>query len=131
MPKLTGNGTTITFGTTGFTAEWIELGGPTHTRGDMETSHLETEDYKTYQPEDLAEPGELSGRCYFTPGLGEDELILEDPEPVTITYAGGGTLSGTAYCKSFKAGDLKNNELSVAEVGLKFDGLTGPAYTGA
>lgn len=134
MP-ITGNTATITFGTSGFTASFTEIGGTEETRESLDNSHLGTTTKKTYQPDDLYEPGEFTAMFYWDPEFGTFPPISGAAETVTITYplpsgsSTNGTLAGTGFVTRRKSGDLRNGELAVGEITVKWSGVTGPTYT--
>lgn len=129
----TGNGASITFGTTAFTGKFTQLDPGEKTLGDIEDTHLGTTGNKTYRPEDLVEPGELTGMVQFSsdtalPALGTVETVtLTFPIPAGLTTAA--TYAGTAYIKRFKVPTLENNTLQMAEITVKWTGKTGPTFT--
>lgn len=129
----TGNSASITFGTTGFTGKFTQLDPGEISIGDIEDSNLSTSGEKTYRAEDLSEPGELSGTVQFSsdvaiPGLGAAETVtVTFPQTTGLTTAA--TYAGTGYIKRFKLPTLENNVLQVAEIGVKWDGKTGPTFT--
>lgn len=132
---ITGNSATISLGTSGFTASFTELGGSEQTREALEVSHLGTTTFKEYDPDDLVEPGEVAGMFHWNPNFGTFPPITGAAETITISYplpsgaSTPGTLSGTGFLTRSKGGDLKNGEISIGELTIKWDGKTGPAYT--
>jgi hypothetical protein len=126
-----GGGTTITFGTTGatkaVTAVIESIGGNTESVPDVNTSHLGTTGYETYTAGDLDEPGEFT---YVSQWDGQKDFPSKGvSETITITYANTATYAGTAYIRDIKLPDVANNEGMRAEVTVKWDGKTGPAFT--
>jgi hypothetical protein len=132
---MQGNTATIVFGTSGFTANMHLIGGTEQERPDVNDSHLTTTNYETFVPGDLANPGEFEAEFEFNPN--NQPPILSDPETITITFpvpAGlthGATLAGSGYVKKWKSGDLRNNQLSVGNYTVKWDGKTEPTWTDA
>ena len=85
---IKGNGVTIAFGTSSFTAEITNFTPPGTSRESIGTSHAATEDAKTFMPGDLVDNGELSLTIHFNPDL---EPPVDGPaETITITFPGGG-----------------------------------------
>lgn len=133
----TGNGSTIVFGTSGFTARYHELGEATQKVAKIDTSHLGLArgSSKTSIPGDLVDPGEI--QCMFEWPLGAICPLREASETVTITYplpAGKSTpatLAGTGFVMQRSTPQLKNDLLMQGKFTLCFDGLTGPTYTPA
>jgi hypothetical protein len=132
--KDTGNGAVITFGTSGFTADFTMVGEVAQELAKIETSHLGTVDVKEYMPGDLSEPGEFDAELEFDP---EDNLPpLGTIETITITWplsdstnSVEAALAGTGFIRKRSTPQLKNGELQSAKVTIAFDGLTGPAFT--
>ncbi len=129
----TGNGATITFGTSGFTANFTLLGEVNQEIEKLDISHLGSSEYKQYMPADLAEPGEFNAEFQFD--AAEDLPSLGVVETITVTYPklvvtnDPATMSGTGYISKRSTPQLKNNEVQVAKVTVQFDGATGPAFT--
>jgi len=132
MPD-TGNGATLTL-SGGFTANFTTLAGAEIEIPDVNTSYLGTTDYETYVPGDLKEPGEQDFELHYDPN---NPPTVGVAQTCTLTYpvpsglSNGATKTGTGYIKKFKEPDLKNNELMMATITWKWDGLTGPAYADA
>jgi hypothetical protein len=83
MPT-TGNGTTISFAESGFTAQMTNIEGNEETRAVLNISHLLTSESERKMPGDLVDRGAFNIEFYFNP----DEAtapIEDDPELVTIT----------------------------------------------
>ena len=79
-----GFGVTITFGTSGFLANLIEIDPPEWTREAYETTHHGTTVGRSYKPVDLEEPGEISGVFEFNPDT--DPPIGAVLETITLTW---------------------------------------------
>ena len=130
-----GNTGTISFGTSGFTADFTFLGGAERTRESLEDSHLGTLVQKTFQPEELFDPGESAIRFWWDQSFATFPPIDQPPEEVTITYplkegeTTAGILAGTAFLTRDKAGDMENGTLMEGEGTLKWDGKTQATYT--
>lgn len=129
----TGNTATITFGTSGFTANFHMLSGPEQERPKINKSHLGSADFEEYMPGDLVEPGEIEGEFEYDPD--EQPPISAAVETITLTYpsalANGATCIGTGFVTRWSAPELRNNTLMVARVTVAFDGVTGPAWADA
>ena len=54
-----GVGTTITFGTSGFSARIIDAAGPNQERGSIDATHMESEDYMEFVEAELVDGGSL------------------------------------------------------------------------
>ena len=130
-----GNTGTLTCGTTGFTADFVFIGGTEQSREALEDSHLGTTNQKTYQPEDLIEPGEVPIRYWWDQSFGTFPPISSAAETITVTYplksgeSTNGTLAGTGFFIRAKGGDMENGVLMEGEATVKWDGKTEAAYT--
>lgn len=133
MPK-TGKGASIVFGTSAVSASWTKINPGQQSLGELESSHLGTTAKKTYEPDDLSEPGECEVECWFD--ATKDMPALGVPETVTITLpkevpasTAAATYAGTAF---IKAVGLPENVLGILKkqtIKVKWDGKTGPAFT--
>jgi hypothetical protein len=130
---MQGNTATIVFGTSSWPANVHMIGGTSQTRPKIEDSHLATEDFQTFVPGDLVDPGELELEFEFDPD--DPPPIDGAPETITITHpsalANGATLAGSGFLTEWKSGDLRNNQLAVGTAKIAWDGKTGPAWTDA
>lgn len=133
----TGNGTVLTFGTSGFTAFFMEIGGTEQEVPDIKTSHLGTTVKETYIAGDLYESGEFECEFQANTSTNAQPTIGGTAETITITYpvptglTNGATLAGTGYVKKRKTAGAKNNELMMGNMTVKWDGVTGPTFTAA
>lgn len=131
----TGNGATITFGTTSFTAQFTMIGGTTQTRPMLNISHLGTTTKELFMVGDLYDPGEFEAEFWFNPN--DQPPISNAIETVTITFpvpsgsSNGATLAGTAACSGWTSGQCRNNEVMSARATIKWTGGTGPTWTDA
>lgn len=132
----TGNTSTIAFGTTsGFTPDVTIIGGLEQSREALEDTLLSTTGEKTYIPDDLIEPGQLTCTYYYNQSETAFAPIGAAAETITITFplkSGEGTaatLAGTGFLVNHKSADLQNGELMMGEFTVQFDGKTGPTFT--
>ena len=129
---LTGNTGTIAFGTSAIVLSWTKIGEWQTTRGKLETSHLATATFKTFMPDDLADPGEVEVEALFDPtkALGSITAVAET---ITITYpktAGtAAKLAGTGFITMLSTPELVNGSVSKRKIKVAFNGGTGPAFT--
>lgn len=129
----TGNGATITLGTSGFTAAFIEIDPGEETGEALESSSLATTGQKEYEPGDLTEPPEIRMRYFFDQNA--DEPPLHSAETATLTYPlkpGGSTnatLAGTGFFIRRARAAVRNGQLMEGEATFKFDGKTEAAFT--
>ena len=134
MPK-TGNKGAVTFSTSALTLSWTKIGEWQGTRGKLPTDHLGTTGFRTYIPDDLAEPGEIEFEALFDPtkSLGSITAVAET---ITITFPkenplGGAaaTLAGTGFLIAVGTPELVNGQVSKQKVKIAFNGGTGPTFT--
>ena len=127
MPK-TGNTGTIAFTVTGVTLSFTKIGEWQATRGKLNVSHLETEDFHELIPDDLADPGEIELEALFDPT--EDLAdISETVEDITVTYpldntgwAVQATLTGSGYVMMVGTPELVNGSVAKQKLKFFFDG---------
>lgn len=86
-----GTNSTITFGTSGFSAPLLSIDGPSMSRESFQTSHMGTSTWHTHIPGDLADGGEVTVEYQFEGDDVYPTLIGLVPETVTIDVAGEGT----------------------------------------
>lgn len=104
---VTGSG--ITFGTSGFSAEITGVGMDGIERSDIDVSHLGTPDAQSggsgvlnareFKPGKLYDPGGLDLDIQYEPGTNPP--INGDPETITLTADGGGSISFQGYVNGF------------------------------
>lgn len=115
-----GQGATIAFSTSFFaTATNFEWSGIS--RGAKETTTLATTTAKTFMPEDLYDPGELSVDMQFDTDSAWTTALAGAAETVTITWPD----SETAACSGFMTGfriTASGPEVMSATGTLKFSG---------
>ena len=110
-----GDGTTIAFAVTGFTANVISINGPNPTRESIDTTHLGTSNDKTFIPAALVDGGDFSMTIQYDPTVTIP--IKEPAETITIDPAGSGntlSFSGflTAASHSFAVGELMQTDVT-------------------
>lgn len=131
----TGNSATITFGTSGFTANFHSVEVGEETRPVIDTSHLGTTNYETSMPGDLRTTPEITATFEFDPNT--QPPISAAAEVITLTFpvpsgsSSGATLAGTGFVTSFGGPTLENNQLMTATLTVHFDGITEPAWSDA
>lgn len=129
----TGNGATMVCGTSGFTANIIELDLPEEVVEAIDASYLgSTKGVRI--PGDLVNCGPITGRYVFNPKTARP--TLSTVETITITLpkmvaasSAAATLAGTAFFTRRKLPGLKNNELNIGEFTIQMDSDTGPTFT--
>ncbi len=109
-------GITIVFGTTGFTAEILDVTPPNTTRDSIEVSHQLTTPAKVFTPADLYDSGEASFDFHFNPDT--DPPIDQPEETVTLTFPSGAIWSFLAFLTDY-APDAPLNDKMVGSATLK------------
>ena len=123
---IEGTGATITFATSGFTAECTNIQLPELARESLETTHLGTTTAKTFKPAKLYDAGEVTVTVFHDPAA--DLIISEEPETITITYpletgqTTAATVSFTGFVtgqggETFKVGELMSTNLKIKVTG--------------
>lgn len=97
-----GTGTTITFGTSGFTAQVLAVRGPNPARGSVDTTHMgstaataDQQGGRTHIPTKLADMGEIELDIHFNPDTWPP--VRGNAETVRLTYPIPSGLSSGAY----------------------------------
>lgn len=128
-----GTGTTIAFGTSGFTAEILSLNGNDITREDIDVTHMGSTGYREFMPSDLVDGGSIELELGFDPD--SQPPITSAAETVTITFplpAGGttpATFVFTGYINAW-SWTAPIDETMTATATVKVDGQgTAPAWT--
>lgn len=131
MAKNVGNGTVITFVTTGFSAAVMEVNGQDQSRAEIETTDLSTTSWKTFMPAALADPGGIDFQIAFDPD--EQPPILNAAETVRVQFplpTAGGSVKAKVECTGFvtkwKWGVVLEG-LMTADITVKFSGT--PTWT--
>ena len=116
-----GHGTTITFGSSGFSAALIGVGGPAATRGAIKSSTMSTADAPEYIPEELYDGGEVK---IVVEHDGSDTIpIASAAETITINWGGtGNSDSFSGFCTAYEAS---------ASIGERMQGTMTIKVTGA
>lgn len=127
-----GTGTTIAFGTSGFSAQVLDVSGPGLARESIETSHMGTSGpgagqvgSKTFMPADLVDPGELSFEIHFNPDTVPP--IHEAAETITVTFpipaglTNGATWVATGFVTSYEPSSPLEDKM-VASITVKLSG---------
>jgi hypothetical protein len=86
-----GTGTTVVFGTSGFSADIIDLTPPGWSRESIDTSHKGTADNaKTFKGSLLTDYGEMVMECAFNPATTPPMTSGNAAETITITFPDSG-----------------------------------------
>ena len=131
----TGNGTTIVFSSTGFTALFTEIAAGDQTLDMLEDHHLNTTSgKKTKMPSDLTDEGELTGTYYWDqsfgtfPSCGTTETCTET-FPLKSGESTNATLAGTGAITKRGGPTSQNGTLMTGTLTFTWDAKTGPTYT--
>ena len=101
MPQDVGTGTTIVFGTSGFSADLLSVSAGGASRESYDTTHMGTTGSKTFAPTSLVDQGTLDIEFAFDPD--EQPPISGAIETVTITFPlpDGGSTAATLVGSGF------------------------------
>lgn len=135
MAVDTGNGATITLGTTGAIGNVRRIVPPKESLGSLDASHLGTTGFKEYIPDDLSDTAEAEFEIEFSttianPGLGTVETITIT-WPLQAGQSVAAKIAGTAFISGWDYPELANGQIQYHMVKVRFDGYTGPAFTAA
>jgi hypothetical protein len=83
-----GTGSTVVFGTSGFTADILGVNLPDITRESINTSHMGTTGSHTFTLADLVDNGTLDLEIAWVAGLVPPILTNAAMETVTVSFAG-------------------------------------------
>ena len=127
-----GDKTTIQFMTSGFTAEYIQIGGPEITREVVDATVLGPASCRSKCPGDRIDYGEAALQFCFDPdvqppfnGPSETVIITWPPKP---GQTNGATLTGTGFIRRFKLPDAQPDTRMEAEADLVYDCGSVPAF---
>lgn len=130
----TGAGVTLSFGTTGFTAYFVEVDSGEESRPAIPDDHLASTQ-KTYMPGDLAEPGTLTGTYYWDQSFSTFPTTTTVAETVTETFplksgeSTNATLAGTGIVTKVTRPKATTGSLMMGSIEVQWDGKTGPTFT--
>lgn len=86
-----GTGSTVTFGTSGFTADILSVNLSGITREAINTSHMGTTSDHTFMPVDLVDNGTLELEIAWLATLTPPIITNAAAETVTVAFAGSAT----------------------------------------
>jgi len=118
-----GTGTTLTFGTSGFTSELLSIGGPGWSRESVDTAHMGTTTSLSFEPADLYDGGELTVEFAFDPS--KTPPLTAVVETITVDWAGlgaGQIWSFSGFMTNYEPGSAAINERMTASATLKVTG---------
>ena len=107
MAVGTGQGLTVTFGTSSFAANIMGFTPPNATRAAVPTTHLGTTGGKTQVPSELYQVGPMVLRVQFDAStLGALALIDDAAEVATITYPGVTAVTITVFVTDITTAEI-------------------------
>lgn len=122
-----GFGTTIEFGTSGFSAEIISVSRSGRERAVIDTTHMTTASgWMTNIPSDLKGAGQLTLQILFDP---DEEIPIDgEVEEITITYPipPGGSAGATEVCNGYVVTadeESPHDDRMTASVVVQFTGI--------
>ena len=105
-----GTGITISFATSGFSAELTDIQSPEAQRGALETTHQGTTVACTFTPQDLVDWGSLEITGHGDPAT--DPPIDEPAETLTITWPDGDIWSFDGFMTNYRLSAPLNDLMS-------------------
>ena len=93
-------GITIVFGTSGCSAEILDVNPPSLSRESVEVTHQGTTGGKDFIPADLYDAGECSFDVHFNPDTAPP--IDEAAETITITFPSGATWAFSGFLTGYE-----------------------------
>lgn len=129
----TGQGTTLTFGTSSLSLLITQITVGEETINMLDASTLATTDFQTLVRSDLRVPPEISFTAVYVQ-TATLQTVGGAPETGTLTYPllGSGTAASFAGTGVFTGRTLPSaqiGQLMMVQGKFKFDGDTGPAYS--
>ncbi len=122
MAQNVGTGSTITFGTSSFSADILDINRTGITRPSIDVTHMGTTGGREFMPGDLYDPGEIEVEFGWIGTL--DPPYDGAIETVTINCAGAGSghnWASSCFCTNFEFG-LPLEEKMTARMTLKATG---------
>ena len=122
-----GHGAGVAFTTSTFVASFRSLGSFSVARENLETWHLKTVDYMTFDPGDLVDPGEWTAEFLYNadvqpPFIGPKETITITLPGPGVSWAGGATIAGSGFVNEFTTPELVTNTIMTANLKVKWSG---------
>ena len=115
---IQGTGATITFESSGYTADLVSISAPQKTRSSVSTTTLHTPDAMTSEPADDYDPGEWSIEFVHDP---EQPLMLtEDIETIVFTYPDGVTkVEFQGFVTNQGGGEFSNDTRVTTKIAIR------------
>jgi hypothetical protein len=98
-----GTGATVTFGTSTFAGQLIDIDWGGRTRDALKSTHMGTTGSHTYIPADLVDGGELSLTAYFNCTDATATLLGAAAETVTVAWNTGVSWAASMFCTEIGA----------------------------
>lgn len=93
-----GTGATVTFGTSTFAANLLDIDWGGRTRDALDSTHMGTTGTKTYIPADLVDGGEISLTYFFNCTDATGTLLSAAAETVTVAWNTGVSWAASCFC---------------------------------
>lgn len=125
MPIQEGTGASVTFGTSGFTANFTELSIDGMSRPAIDTTHLGTTVARTFIPSELVDNGEFGIEFQWDPD--DYPPIDQAAETITLTFplsssgSSAATFQFTGFMTDFSGG-IQVGELMTGSGTIKISG---------
>jgi len=134
-----GMGTTITFGTSGWTGSIVRIGASTLSRDALDTTKInqsigagDATVKRTFAPGGAFDPGQFEVEALFT-GAAQLQAITKMAETVTITFPTvfdtDTTLTGTGFILEAGTPECSIDDAMKFSFTVKWDGATGPTWS--
>lgn len=128
MAFVTGNGASITFGTSGYSAPIVNFAWAGRTRNPIDATTLASTNEYAYIPEALVDNGEVTLTVQHDPGAAAP--ISAVPETITIALPASGAGVTTPASFAFTGfitsndplGSVENGSIVVENITIKIDG---------
>lgn len=127
QPIDTGHGTTFVLTTSAFAAKYRSFSGFTQSREVLDSSHLETDDFRTKEPGDLVDAGEFEGEFFYDTDL--QPPITGAKETGTLTLGDGAIIAGSCFVSQWTSPELVSDQLMVSNLTVTW--ANGPTFTDA
>jgi len=124
-------GLTVTFGTSGFSAQIVAIKPPGASVGWVDTTHMGTTVARTCLPKDLIEWGEIEMLCHLNPDTDPGTTFAgtggTKTETITIAYFGpddaaGATWAGTGFMTEYDPQEAEVDDKMTVRVKAKITG---------
>lgn len=97
-----GTATTITFGTSAWTSELLNVDWDGMARGEVQTSHMGSTGWHSFIPTDLIDPGGIEVEFHLKDNQVNPCTLV--PEVITITTPSGTTWAASGFATNYRIG---------------------------